>query len=58
MADFAKLPLQSEPGARWLYGDSHDVLGYLVEKVSGKPLDKFVQERILDPLGMTRRRSE
>jgi CubicO group peptidase (beta-lactamase class C family) len=53
MADFAKLPLRAEPGDQWLYGDSHDVLGYLVERVSGQPLDRFVQERILDPLGMS-----
>lgn len=52
MRTFAKLPLRSQPGSTYLYGDSHDVLGYLVEKVSGLPLDRFIQERILTPLDM------
>lgn len=52
MADFAKLPLRYEPGSTWLYGDSHDVLGYLVQKVSGKTLDRYVQEKVLWPLEM------
>lgn len=50
--DFARLPLRYEPGATYLYGASHHVLGYLVQQVSGQPLDQFVQERILQPLGM------
>ena len=52
MKEFAKLPLQAEPGSKWIYGDSLDVLGYLVERVSGQGLDAFIKERILDPLGM------
>lgn len=52
MKEFAKLPLQAEPGSKWIYGDSLDVLGYLVERVSGQGLDAFIQARILDPLGM------
>ena len=52
MEEFAKLPLQAEPGSKWIYGDSLDVLGYLVERVSSQGLDAFVEERILDPLGM------
>ncbi len=52
MKEFAGLPLQAEPGSKWIYGDSLDVLGYLVERVSGQGLDQFLQERILDPLGM------
>lgn len=52
MKEFAKLPMQAEPGSRWIYGDSLDVLGYLVERVSGQGLDAFIQARILDPLGM------
>lgn len=47
------LPLHFQPGARWSYGYSTDVLGHLVEVVSGKTLGRFLQERILDPLGMT-----
>lgn len=49
----AKLPLAFQPGARWEYSVSIDVLGRLVEVVSGKSLDKFFAEEILHPLGMT-----
>ncbi|HWQ39876.1 MAG TPA: serine hydrolase domain-containing protein [Burkholderiales bacterium] len=48
----AKLPLQHEPGTTWEYGHSTDVLGRVVEVVSGKPLDRFLAERIFMPLGM------
>ena len=47
-----KLPLNHQPGTKWTYGLSVDVLGYLIEVVSGKPLDQFFQTRIFDPLGM------
>jgi methyl acetate hydrolase len=46
------LPLLHDPGAEWSYGESTRVLGRLVEKVSGKPLDVFLRERIFEPLGM------
>ena len=46
------LPLKHEPGERFTYGLSVDVLGRLVEVVSGMPLDRFFRTRILDPLGM------
>ena len=52
MKDFVKLPLEAEPGSRWIYGDSLDVLGYLVERVTGQGLDTFLRARILEPLGM------
>ena len=52
MQDLARSPVRHEPGTRYLYGTSHDVLGYLVEKVSGEPLDRFIQSRVLTPLGM------
>jgi len=52
IADAAMLPLQAQPGTKWLYGDSHDVLGYLVEVVSGQPLGDYIQQKILGPLGM------
>ena len=52
MKEFSQLPLQAEPGTRWIYGDSLDVLGYLVERVSGQGLDAFLQERVFDPLEM------
>jgi CubicO group peptidase (beta-lactamase class C family) len=48
----AKLPLAFQPGTTWDYGHSTDILGRLVEVVSGKPLYRFEKERLLDPLGM------
>lgn len=48
----AKLPLNNQPGERFTYGLSVDVLGYLIEVVSGKTLDQFLRERIFTPLGM------
>ena len=49
---WAQLPLVFQPGSEWNYGVSTDVLGRVVEVVSGQPLDVFLRERILDPLGM------
>jgi CubicO group peptidase (beta-lactamase class C family) len=49
----AKLPLAFQPGTTWDYGYSTDILGRLVEIVSGKSLYQFEKENILDPLGMT-----
>lgn len=51
--DVAKLPLVSEPGERWHYSVANDVLGRLVEVVSGQPFDQFMSEQILQPLQMT-----
>lgn len=48
----AKLPLVHQPGQRFTYGLNIDVLGYLVEVVSGKSLDQFFRERIFEPLEM------
>jgi CubicO group peptidase (beta-lactamase class C family) len=48
----AGLPLLFSPGTRWNYSVSTDVLGYLVEVISGKRFDVFLRERIFDPLGM------
>lgn len=47
-----ELPLLYHPGTKWNYSVSVDVLGYLVEVLSGKPLDEFFEERIFRPLGM------
>ncbi|WP_229209557.1 serine hydrolase domain-containing protein [Dyadobacter koreensis] len=47
-----KMPLVHEPGERFTYGLNSDVLGYLVEVVSGKSLSDFFKERIFEPLGM------
>jgi CubicO group peptidase (beta-lactamase class C family) len=46
------VPLRSQPGTKWLYSFSTDILGYLIEVISGIPLDKFLQERIFGKLGM------
>jgi CubicO group peptidase (beta-lactamase class C family) len=48
----AALPFDAQPGERWVYGYSTDILGALIEKVSGETLDAFLQSRILAPLGM------
>lgn len=48
----SKLPLVNQPGEKFWYSMAHDVLGILVELVSGQPLDAFLQERIFAPLGM------
>lgn len=52
MERLARQPLLFEPGTDVAYGLSTDVLGYLVEVVSGKPLDRFFAERIFKPLAM------
>ena len=48
----AASPLLFHPGTQWNYGSSTDVLGYLIEVVSGKSLDDFLRERLFVPLGM------
>jgi len=52
MKKLAQLPLLCDPGSCWNYGVSTDVLGRVVEVVSGQPLDAFFQARIFEPLGM------
>jgi len=49
----AKIPLLAQPGAEWNYSVATDVLGYLVQVISGQDFGAFMQERILAPLGMT-----
>ncbi|MEU5691993.1 serine hydrolase domain-containing protein [Actinosynnema sp. NPDC020468] len=51
-ASIAKLPLAMQPGSHWEYGRSADVVGHLLQVVSGRPLDELVADRVLDPLGM------
>jgi CubicO group peptidase (beta-lactamase class C family) len=48
----ADIPLLYQPGTRWNYSRSTDVLAYLVEVISGKPFDVFLKERIFGPLKM------
>ena len=46
------LPLVNEPGTQWTYGASTRVLGMVIEKISGLTIDKYLEARILGPLGM------
>ena len=48
----SKLPLLFSPGTAWNYSISTDVCGYLVEVISGKPFDVYLEEQIFGPLGM------
>jgi CubicO group peptidase (beta-lactamase class C family) len=52
MKKLGSLPLFHQPGEKFTYGLNTDLLGYLVEVVSGMPLDKFFSSRIFEPLGM------
>lgn len=52
MAALAALPLSHQPGERWTYGLSVDLLGRLIEVWSGQPLDQFLRTRLFEPLGM------
>jgi CubicO group peptidase (beta-lactamase class C family) len=52
LADLARLPLLRQPGEVWEYGHSTDVLGRIVEIVSGMSLGRLLQERVFAPLGM------
>lgn len=49
----AELPLEFSPGTAWNYSVSTDVVGYLVQLLSGQPLDEYFQEHIFAPLGMS-----
>ncbi len=46
------LPLMHQPGERWMYNTGSDVLGVLIARASGQPLETFFRERIFEPLGM------
>jgi CubicO group peptidase (beta-lactamase class C family) len=50
---FAGLPLLYQPGSKWVYSVSMDIQGYIIEKLSGKPLPEFMEERIFKPLRMS-----
>jgi CubicO group peptidase (beta-lactamase class C family) len=52
MRRLGSLPLMAQPGERWMYQVSADVLGVLIARVAGQPLGTFMRERIFDPLGM------
>ncbi|WAL99537.1 serine hydrolase domain-containing protein [Streptomyces sp. Je 1-369] len=52
MRRLGTLPLMYQPGERWLYNVSDDLLGVLVARVTGQPFETFLRERIFEPLGM------
>jgi len=52
MERLAEMPLLFDPGSAWAYGLNTDVLGYLIEVISGKPLDRYFAEEIFAPLAM------
>jgi len=52
MERLGTLPFVAQPGEAWVYGYNTDVLGCIVEKASGKPLDAYIRDRITTPLGM------
>ena len=52
LTKLAKLPLTHQPGSAWNYGVSTDIIGFLVEKLSGKKLGEYMQETIFSPLSM------
>jgi CubicO group peptidase (beta-lactamase class C family) len=52
MERLASLPFVAQPGERFVYGYSTDILGCVVERVTGLPLDEVIRNRITDPLGM------
>jgi CubicO group peptidase (beta-lactamase class C family) len=53
IAQLEKLPLEYAPGEHWIYSVATDVLGYVVQIVSGRPFADFVRDEILTPLKMT-----
>jgi CubicO group peptidase (beta-lactamase class C family) len=53
IAAFGTLPLMHQPGERWLYNTGSQVLGILVERVAGEPLEDVMRDRLFEPLGMT-----
>lgn len=48
----AALPMEAQPGTKWVYGYSVDILGVVIERASGMALDEFLKDRIFDPLRM------
>jgi CubicO group peptidase (beta-lactamase class C family) len=52
MRRLSTVPLERQPGERWLYHTSADVLGVLVARAAGQPLDAVLRERVFEPLGM------
>ena len=53
IGELARLPLAYQPGTKWHYSMSIDVIAHLIEVISGQPLQDFLQERLFEPLGLT-----
>ena len=53
IGELARLPLAYQPGTKWHYSMSIDVIAHLIEVISGQPLQDFLQERLFQPLGLT-----
>ena len=53
MTRLAELPMTAHPGERWVYGYNTDILGAMIEKISGQTLGEFLKDRLFDPLGMS-----
>lgn len=53
IAALADIPLDYQPGTAWTYSIATDILGFIVERVSKRPLDRFMADEIFGPLGMT-----
>ncbi|MEO1246416.1 MAG: serine hydrolase domain-containing protein [Pseudomonadota bacterium] len=49
----AGLPFEAQPGERWVYGYATDILGVLIEQLSGQSLDSYLRQRLFEPLGMS-----
>ena len=52
IAELARLPLEFDPGSAWNYSVSTDVIGWIIQQVSGQSFESFLEDRILGPLGM------
>ena len=52
MRRLGRLPLMHQPGEQWMYNTGSDVLGVLLARASGQPLETFLRERLFEPLGM------
>ncbi|HEY2164799.1 MAG TPA: serine hydrolase domain-containing protein, partial [Gemmatimonadaceae bacterium] len=53
MERLGTLPFVAQPGERWVFGYNLDILGCVVERASGMPLDRYIHDRITAPLGMS-----
>jgi CubicO group peptidase (beta-lactamase class C family) len=52
LSELVRFPLMCQPGERWMYNTGSEILGVLIARVSGKPFNQFLTERVFEPLGM------